>query len=87
MVIEFWLGISEPTVMFLWFPSRVNLTLEFAGLFLTGKMCKQITVHVFQKTEIFRALFLVGKLDKLAGDFNFKVLLKVRQYRNRFLNS
>ena len=33
MVIEFWLGISEPTVMFLWVPSRVNLTLEFAGLF------------------------------------------------------
>ena len=76
MVIEFWLGISEPTVMFLWFPSRVNLTLEFAGLFLTGKMCKQIT-------KIFSALYSAGKQGKFAEAFNFKVLLKVRQYRNQ----
>ena len=66
MVIEFWLGISEPTVMFLWVPSSVNLILEFAGLFLTGK--------------IFSALYSVGKLYKLAGAFSFKVLLKVRPY-------
>ena len=33
MVIEFWLGISEPTVMFLWVASRGNLILEFADFF------------------------------------------------------
>ena len=64
MVIEFWLGISEPTVMFLWVPSRVNLTLEFAG-FKTGKMSKQITycTHVFLFTKLKYSAHFIQKAN------------------------
>ena len=48
MVIEFWLGISEPTVMFLWVPSRENLTLEFAGFFNRQDVKLQIEPCVFK---------------------------------------
>ena len=68
--------------MFLWVPSRVNPTLEFAG-FVTGKMCTQITVKTcvsIHKIEKFSALDSAVKLSNLAGAFNFKVLLKVRKY-------
>ena len=43
MVIEFWLGISEPTVMFLWVPSRGNLILEFAGFFWQTNSFLEVT--------------------------------------------
>ena len=75
MVIEFWLGISEPTVMFLWVPSRENLTLEFAGFFDRQDIELQIEPCVF-KNLAFNVLYQTGKLGKLAGAFNFKVLIK-----------